>query len=97
MFFKILVAQIIPCQSFFTDRYPAAFILNWLSIVLHYSAASRRFLGILFVFLKLRIGYFSDTPKPPIIVAECPKIFDVQCISERILESLEKIFVLKYS
>ena len=29
------------------------------------------------VFLKLRIGQFSDTQKPPIVVAECPKIFDV--------------------
>ena len=32
------------------------------------------------IFLKLRIGQFSDTQKPLIIVAECPKIFDVQCI-----------------
>ena len=31
------------------------------------------------------------------IVAECPKIFDVQCIWGRILVSLEKIFVFKYS
>ena len=61
------------------------------------SAASRRFLGISLVFLKLRIGYFSDTPKLPIIVAECPNIFDVQCIWERIFESLENIFVFKYS
>ena len=77
MFFKILVAKIIPCQSFFTDRYPA-FILNWLPIVLHYSQCCiKTFLGISLVFLKLRIAYFSDNPKFPIIVAESPKIFDV--------------------
>ena len=29
------------------------------------------------VFLKLRIGYFSDRQQPPMAVAECPKIFDV--------------------
>ena len=45
------------------------------------------------VFLKLRIGWFSDTPKPSIIEAECPKISDVQCIWGRIFESLEKSFV----
>ena len=45
-------------------------------------------------FLKFSIGQFSDTQKPPIIVAECPKIFDVQCIWGRTFESLEKIFVL---
>ena len=30
-------------------------------------------------------------------VAECPKIFHVQCICGRIFVSLEKIFVFKYS
>ena len=30
------------------------------------------------------------------IVAECPKIFDVQCIWEMIFVSLEKMFVFKY-
>ena len=41
-------------------------------------------------------GYFSDTQKPPMVVAECPKIFDVQCIRGRIFVSLENIFVYKY-
>ena len=45
------------------------------------------------VFLKLRIGQFSDTPKPPIIVAECSKISDFQWIQGRIFESLENFFV----
>ena len=49
------------------------------------------------IFLKLRIGEFSDTQKPPMVVAECSKIFDVQCIWGRIFVSLEKIFVFKYS
>ena len=31
------------------------------------------------------------------VVAECPKIFDVPCIWERIFVSLENIFVFKYS
>ena len=35
--------------------------------------------------------------KPPMIVAECPKLFDVQCICEMILVSLERFFVFKYS
>ena len=48
-------------------------------------------------FLKLRIGQFSDTKKPSMIVVECRKIFDVQCIWGRIFVSLEKIFVFKYS
>ena len=48
------------------------------------------------VFLKLRIGQFSDTQKPLMVVAECPKIFDVQCIWGRIFVSPEKIFVFKY-
>ena len=48
------------------------------------------------ILLMLRIGQFSDTQKPQIVVAECPKIFDVQCIWGRIFVSLEKIFVFKY-
>ena len=36
-------------------------------------------------------------PSPPIIVAECPKVFDIQCIWGKIFESLENIFVFKYS
>ena len=48
-------------------------------------------------FLKLRIGQFSDTQKTPMVIAECPKIFDVQCIWGRIFVSLEKIFVFKCS
>ena len=31
------------------------------------------------------------------IVAKCPKIFDVQCIWGKIFVSAEKIFGLKYS
>ena len=31
------------------------------------------------------------------VVAECPKIFDFQCIWEKIFVSLENIFVFKYS
>ena len=31
------------------------------------------------------------------VVAECPKVFDVHCIWGRIVVSLEKIFVFKYS
>ena len=49
------------------------------------------------VFLKLTIGQFSDTQNPPIVVAECPKMFDIQCIWGRIFESLENIFVFKCS
>ena len=49
------------------------------------------------VFLKLRIGQFSDTQKLPMVIAGYPKIFDVQCIWGRIFASLEKIFVFKYS
>ena len=30
------------------------------------------------------------------IVAECPKIIDVQCCWGKIFESLEKIFIFKY-
>ena len=30
-----------------------------------------------FCFLKLGMGYFSDTQKAPTVVAECPKILDV--------------------
>ena len=37
----------------------------------------------------------SDTQNPPIIAAECLKIFDVQCVSGRVFESLEKILVFK--
>ena len=40
------------------------------------SAASRRFFGHT-VFMNLRIGYFSDTQEPSMVVAEDPKIFDV--------------------
>ena len=45
---------------------------------------------------KLRIEWFSDTQKPPLVVAECSKIFDAPCIWGRIFVSLEKIFVFKY-
>ena len=38
-------------------------------------------------FLKLRIGQFSDTQKPPWVAGECPKKFDVQCIWGRIFVS----------
>ena len=31
------------------------------------------------------------------VVAECPKIFDFQCIWEKTFVSLENIFVFKYS
>ena len=48
------------------------------------------------VFLKLKIGYFSDTQKNLMVVAEFPKIFDVQCIWGRIFVSLERILVFKY-
>ena len=47
-------------------------------------------------FLKLRIGYFSDTPNPPIVVVEVPKISIVQCIWGRIFVSIGKISVFKY-
>ena len=49
------------------------------------------------VFLKLRIGQFSDTQKPPMVVAEGLKIFDVQWIWRRIFVSFKKIFDFKYS
>ena len=49
-----------------------------------------------FRFLKLGMGYFSDTQKAPTVVAECPKILDVQSIWGRIFVSLENIFVFKY-
>ena len=45
------------------------------------------------VFLKLRIGQFSDTQNPPMVLAECQKIFDVSCIRGRIFVSLEKILI----
>ena len=48
------------------------------------------------VFLKLRIGQFSDTQNPLMVVAESPKIFDVQDIWGRVFVCLEKIFVFKY-
>ena len=48
------------------------------------------------VFLKLRIGWFSDAQNSPIVVAEGPKIFNVQCICGGIFVSLGKIFVFKY-
>ena len=35
--------------------------------------------------------------KPPMVVAECPNIFDVQFIWGRVFVSLENIFVFKYS
>ena len=59
MFFKILVAKIIPCQSFFTaDRYPA-FILNWLPIVLHYSQCLiQTFFGHIARFLEVKDWIF---------------------------------------
>ena len=40
---------------------------------------------------------FCFLGKPPIVVTEGPKIFDVQYIWGRIFVSLEKIFVFKYS
>ena len=49
------------------------------------------------VFLKLRIGLFSDAQKLSMVVTECPKIFAVQCFWGRIFVSLEKVFVIKYS
>ena len=49
------------------------------------------------VFLKLRIGWFSDTQKPPVVVAECQKILDIQYIWGRVFVSIAKIFVFKYS
>ena len=49
------------------------------------------------VYLKLRIGWLRDTQKPPMVVAECPKLFDVQCIWGRIFVSLEKIFAFTCS
>ena len=49
------------------------------------------------VYLKLRIGWLRDTQKAPMVVAECPKLFDVQCIWGRIFVSLEKIFTFKCS
>ena len=56
----------------------------------------KRFFGHT-VFLKLRIGQFSDTQKPSVAAAECPKIFDIKCIWGKIFVSLAKIFVFKYS
>ena len=49
------------------------------------------------VFFKLRVGQFSDAKKPPMVVAEFPKLFDVQCIWGRIFASLQNVFVFKYS
>ena len=49
------------------------------------------------VFSMLRIGQISDTQNSPMAVADGPKIFDVQCIWGRIIVSLKKIFVFKYS
>ena len=46
------------------------------------------------VFLKLSIGQFSDTQNPPVIVAECPKIFDVQCLWGRISSLLKRFLFL---
>ena len=47
------------------------------------------------VFFRLRIGEVSDTPRPPVVVDECPKIFDLPCIwiFERTFVSFENIFV----
>ena len=45
------------------------------------------------IFLKLRIGQFSDTQKTPMFVIQCPKICDVQCIQGSIFVSLEKTFL----
>ena len=39
----------------------------------------------------------SDTPNPPVIVAEFQKLFDIQCIWGRIFVSLENAFIFKYS
>ena len=49
------------------------------------------------VFLKLRIGYFSDTQKLPMVVTEAPNIFNVQCIWGKIFVSLKKILVFNFS
>ena len=66
MFFKILAAKIIPCQSF-----PAYhFELAAYCVAFSPSESSCLVAGISRVFLKLRITYFSDNPKLPIIVAE---------------------------
>ena len=55
MFFKILVAKMIPCHSFFTaDGYPAL-ILNWLPIVLHCSQCRiQTFFGHIAHFLEVK-------------------------------------------
>ena len=37
------------------------------------------------------------SPNPPMVVAECQKMLDIQCIWGRIFVSLEKILVFKYS
>ena len=47
------------------------------------------------VFLKLRIGWFSDTRNPSMVVVEGPRIFDVQCIWGRILCLLKKFLFLR--
>ena len=63
------------------------------------SLASRNFIinfKYLVIFLKLRIGYLCNTPKPPIIVVGCPKISFVQCIWGRIFEPLGKKSFLEY-
>ena len=45
------------------------------------------------VFMKLRIGWFSDTPSPPMVEAEGPKIFHVQCILGRMFAYIENVCV----
>ena len=55
------------------------------------STASRHFFRHT-VFLKLTVGQFSDTQKPPMVVAERPKIFDVNAFGEGYL-CLLKIFL----
>ena len=47
-------------------------------------------------FLEVKDWIIRDTKKPPITVAECSKILDVQCIWGRVFVSLEKTFVFKY-
>ena len=61
---------------------------------MHYSAASRRFWGRRF--LEVKDWIVQSNPKPPMVVADCPKTFDVPCIWRRIFVSLENIFVFKY-
>ena len=44
------------------------------------------------IYLTLKVGWFSDTQKSPMAVAEFPRLFDVQCIRGRILCLLKMFF-----